>query len=95
MTIHSDLEKKGIFNSFDNCMVIFYEGLFIIVWIQLPFSKFKVVVLKSLKIAHSRLHLGLWTYIRAFQLCVAYKSLEPSINLFFFLSFSPEAYVYE
>lgn len=75
--------KKRIRRSFDDCVILFYECLFRRLRIQLPFSDFKVVILKYLKVHPSQLQLGSWAYVRIFQLCVEHKSRKHSLRLFF------------
>lgn len=47
-----------IYSSFNECMVLFHECLFIIIGFRLHFSEFEVAVLKRLKIAPFQLHSG-------------------------------------
>lgn len=38
--------KKRMCNSFNNCMITFYECLYTRIWLQVPFSDFEVAILK-------------------------------------------------
>lgn len=59
-------QEKRIYNSFDKCAVPLYEFLFTRIGFRMPFSDFKVDVLKHLKAAPSQLHPGSWAFMRVF-----------------------------
>lgn len=52
--------KKGIYSSFEDCVVVFHEGMFTRVGLWPLFYEFEVDVLKYLKVTPSHLHIDSW-----------------------------------
>lgn len=82
LSVHLVPKAKRICSSFDKYMDSFYEFSLTRVGLWIPLSKFEVPMLKHVKVATSHIRSGSWAYIRFFQLCVEYKSWEPSLGLF-------------
>lgn len=74
---------EKICNTFGGYSVPFYECLFTRVILRLSLSKFKVEVLKYLKIALSQCQSGFRTYMKMFQFCAEYRSWNPFSQPFF------------
>lgn len=75
--------EKRICIYFDDCVITLYKCLFTRIRMWLSFSDFELSVLKHLKVIPSQLNSISWVYMRAFQLCVGYKSQKLSPGLFF------------
>lgn len=73
--------EKGICIFLNDWVVPLYECLLTRIELWLPFSDFKVILLKHLKVSPSQLHLRSWAYMRVFQLCVNHMSFFPWIFL--------------
>ncbi|CAJ2654251.1 unnamed protein product [Trifolium pratense] len=76
-------EGERVCSSFAGHDFAMYEFVFKEMGLRLPFSPFAASVLKALQVAPSQLHPNSWSFIMGFEHLCTYRSVRPTLPLFF------------